>query len=195
MLYFDDAGIHIDNRLPTKISFNILYLKQKLTLIYFKSFYPLLSTSGEDSRLDLNIIAMNLRLLDYYFPKIITSIVNIALEDGLSELTDILPLIIKENPVDFNLSFGHPFYENKIMDLLASLVLKLNSRHFNFELCYRPYLKIFSTDNQPIYCIVYNPCRFRKFLLDHASIHILEVKEFKNGKRKIDFHFGLAYPY
>lgn len=77
----------------------------------------------EFDRIQSENLKLNLELIDSQLPQILAQIVYYKYKTGTSRLTDLLSFIKTYNPLNFNLSKGHPFYEVKIKSFLTESAL------------------------------------------------------------------------
>lgn len=67
----------------------------------------------------------DLILIDSYLPKIVDQTLLISVRYGINHFSDILYYLVKNNPLNYNQSLGHKFYEHKIKQFLSASVLKV----------------------------------------------------------------------
>lgn len=84
----------------------------------------------KDTGCDLNYIGMtndifegNLLLIDGDLPKICSFMLRYFYRDGVNHVVNSLEKITDENPLNYNLSQGHPFYVYKFKKLLSECAL------------------------------------------------------------------------
>lgn len=79
--------------------------------------------SLEFSHTEREIFGNNLVLIDSLLPNILAQIVLSFYSSNLSKIKDIIEVIEKENPLSFNVSNNHKYYEYKIKKLLSESAL------------------------------------------------------------------------
>lgn len=77
----------------------------------------------EFQKIQSNNLQLNLKLIDSQLPEILAHMVYCKYKTGKSKLTDLLSEINLHNPLGFDLSKGHPFYEYKIKNFLSENAL------------------------------------------------------------------------
>ena len=75
------------------------------------------------SSLENEVFYNNLVLIDSLLPHIVSELVKIFYISNLNTVKDIIDEIIKTNPLNYNLSFSHNFYNYKIKKLLTDIAL------------------------------------------------------------------------
>lgn len=65
----------------------------------------------------------NLILIDSYMPQIVSEILRIAYSTEEMNLSKLVKFITKENPLGFDMSSNHPYYEHKVKQLLVDIAL------------------------------------------------------------------------
>jgi len=75
-------------------------------------------------KIQSDILQLNLQLIDNDLPKILSELLLIKYSTiGNSSLSEALKLIKEKNPLNFDLSQGHPFYEYKLKKFLTDSAL------------------------------------------------------------------------
>lgn len=74
------------------------------------------------------MLFLNIQLLDSELPRIIAALAILKYKYSRSNMSDLLVLIEKENPIEYNLKYGHIFYKEKVARLLHNLVSGMNSK-------------------------------------------------------------------
>jgi len=72
---------------------------------------------------------LNLELIDSKLPEIIAFAVLEKYKNRISKITDVIDNLNKKNPVGYNLSLGHNFYEYRIINFLVEAALGMTSAY------------------------------------------------------------------
>jgi len=75
------------------------------------------------NKIQSDILNLNLRLIDSQLPEILAYLVYCKYKTGKSKLSELLKEINIQNPLNFDTSEGHPFYEYKIKNFLTDSAL------------------------------------------------------------------------
>jgi len=93
------------------ITNRIKYLKEKGIELIF-------------SKIESSNFQTNLELIDSQLPQIIAYMLLYRYtENKVSRINALTTLLHDKNPIDYNLKYGHPFYEYKIKNLLTDMAL------------------------------------------------------------------------
>lgn len=71
---------------------------------------------------------LNLQAIDSYLPEIIAHIVLDKYTSRITKMTDIIEKIRMDNPMNYDLSKGHKFYEYKLVNFLVEAALGMTSK-------------------------------------------------------------------
>lgn len=74
------------------------------------------------------IFKLNLQIIDSDLPKIIAHVVLSKFRDGIIKITDVIANLKKKNPMKYDLSMGHRFYEYRIINFLVESALGMTSK-------------------------------------------------------------------
>lgn len=113
-LQFNVAKFNADTLVKSKISTRLNALENSGFQI---EFYKIQSEN----------LQQNLELIDSKLPDILAFMVWQKYKEGISNIADLLNLLNKNNPLNFNLSKGHPFYEYKIKTFLVDSALGMTA--------------------------------------------------------------------
>lgn len=172
-LLFDDRGIH-EVSSPTIPSGYVCFKNGSiLTPTNF------IFEKRVDSNVDISFLKIesdasqiNLSIIDSDLPEILSALLLIVHDANTAmNLSDVLNILITANPLEYNLSYGHPMYEYKIRHLLSCLTYNL----LTTELWNSPSLRITGAvieqeNGSKICCHIYNPNKFIVYLVDHIII-------------------------
>ena len=82
-----------------------------------------LKCSIEFDSIQSRTLYLNLTLIDSQLPKILASMIFTKFHTGESNLKCLVQELVNNNPLNFDLSLGHPFYEYKIKNFLTDNAL------------------------------------------------------------------------
>ena len=144
---------------------------------------------------------LNLQLLDGDLPKILSHLLILKYKFGKSKTSDLLKLIEKENPLNYNLSKGHPFYKYKLTSLLYDYALGMTP-----EIVWKGQYNanggiIIVKDNSDVVCYhIYDKNLFQEYLINHTKFEQASTgedednpgnKRTKKGTKK--YYYGWVY--
>ncbi|AWV97945.1 HpaII family restriction endonuclease [Arcticibacterium luteifluviistationis] len=105
---------------------------------------------------------LNLKMIDSDLPKIISFIVFDKLTKNLSDIPSIIENLNTRNPIGYNLSLGHKFYNHKLINFLMELALGITTKNMwsaNYQVI--GYTITSKTNNHILYD---NETSFHKFI-------------------------------
>lgn len=117
------------------------------------------------------VFKLNLQVIDSNMPLIVSSMLLNYYKGNASSLIDLLQIVEKENPCNFNLDHNHTFYEYKIKNLLTDIALgmtpaKVWQGYYDATGCY-----IVVKENGEILCYhIYNRNEFEDYLLKNTKL-------------------------
>ena len=169
-ILFDDGDIqevenaHFSNTLPT---FNKLFSEP----VYF-----IFNTRGADKlvfdRVESDIFKRNLILIDSCLPILLSEVVleQYRSASGFS-LSELILELTKNNPLNFNLSYGHPFYRFKIMNFLCAILYGMEvDRLWDGEYAHVAGFNLISNKGDMTCCYVYNLYHFQCHLITRTKL-------------------------
>lgn len=71
---------------------------------------------------------LNLEIIDSDLPEIIAEIVLSKYRDKITKITDVITFLRKKNPMNYDLSEGHKFYEYRLVNFLIEAALGMTSK-------------------------------------------------------------------
>ncbi|PNW27210.1 HpaII family restriction endonuclease [Formosa algae] len=77
---------------------------------------------------DDDTFKLNLQVIDSDLPKIIAHIVKDKYVNSVVKITDVIEKIRKDNPMNYDLSQGHKFYEYRLVNFLVEAALGMTSK-------------------------------------------------------------------
>lgn len=199
----------------TNLIYQILHQKNKKLVLdtfnketYIKSKITKRLSLLEESGFKLNFqkvesdnFMLNLQLLDGDLPKILSHLLILKYKYKKSKTSELLKLIEKENPLNYDLSKGHPFYRYKITSLLYDYALGMTP-----EIVWKGQYNanggiIIVKDNSEVVCYhIYDKNHFQDYLINHTKFEQASTgedeenpgnKRTKKGTKK--YYYGWAY--
>ncbi len=73
--------------------------------------------------MECDVFKLNLQVIDSKLPEIISHLLVYYFKGKNSSITELLRILNRENPCQFNLDYNHSFYEYKIKKLLSDIAL------------------------------------------------------------------------
>lgn len=122
------------------------------------------------SGIENEIFKLNLQMVDSNMPIIVANMLLNYYVGNAKNLVDLLKIVKKENPCNFNLDYNHAFYEYKIKSLLTDIVLGMTTAtiwqgHHDATGGY-----IVVKENGDILCYhIYNRNEFEDYLLKNTK--------------------------
>jgi len=75
-----------------------------------------------------NTFKLNLQVIDSDLPKILAHIVKYKYVDRITKFVDIINKITAENPMNYDLSQGHNFYDYRLVNFLVEAAMGMTSK-------------------------------------------------------------------
>lgn len=126
----------------------------------------------------------NLQLLDSGLPKIIAYLVEYMYAgDARTNLVALLEHLKLENPLEFDMSEGHPFYEHKVKRFLVALARGMTASNVwtgEFDRTRGP-IAVETTDNRVLNDF-YDYGEFEEYLLDNTRLEQASTSRYKFGE-------------
>ena len=123
-------------------------------------------------------LQLNLKLIDSQLPEILAHMIYYKYKNGKSKLTDLLQEIKKQNPLGFDVSKGHPFYEYKIKNFLIESALGMTPEAVWTGKYDATGGIIIVKDNGDIVCYhIYNKNEFEDYLINHTKLEQASTSE------------------
>lgn len=196
----DDVEIDVDtfNRLTytsgSKIKQRILELE---TLNYNFDFLKVESL----------VLELNLKLIDGDLPKILAYMLKYRFSRGKTKIIDLLELLNVENPLNYNLQHGHPFYEYKIIKFLYDAALGMTPEAvWNGDIHANGGIIVVKNNGEVLAYHTYYKHKFEEYLLNNTMLEQPSTSEDENNpgypetkenyphKKNIkDFKYGWLY--
>lgn len=168
----ESVDIHEINRIntPPKIGSRIQELTSKGFILEF------LGIQSETLKL-------NLQLIDSDLPKILAELLLIKYStSGLASVLNTLQQLTNNNPLMFNLSLGHPFYEYKVKNFLTDVALGMTpARIWTGQYDATGGMIIVREDGELVCYHIYNRNEFQDYLLNNTHFEQASTSRYNFG--------------
>jgi hypothetical protein len=129
-----------------------------------------------------NTFYNNLQLIDSKLPEIISYLIIYSKIYQTNKIIDLIEIIKKVNPINYNLEMEHPYYESKIQNFLLDCAVGMNPNEiwkgFNQE---TNGLILFNSKEFLENIFIYNKVEFQKYLLNNTRLEQTSTSEDKNN--------------
>jgi type II restriction enzyme len=159
--FISDDEIDYINNISTrsKIRDRLKYIKEE------KGYNLKLVEAGSE------IFNLNMKLIDSNLPIIVSKILDYYFSIGINKTVDLVDKLTEENPCNFNLNFGHSFYNYKIKAFLTDIALGLQPSTMWSGLYDATGGYIVVKENGDILCYhIYNWNEFQDYLLKNTKL-------------------------
>jgi len=127
-------------------------------------------------------LQLNLTLIDSQLPEILAFLVYSKYKTGKSKLNDLLKEINLVNPLNFDLSKGHPFYEYKIKNFLTENALGMTPESVWTGKYDATGGIIIVKENGDLVCYhIYNKNEFQDYLINNTKLEQASTSEDDNN--------------
>jgi hypothetical protein len=141
------------------------------------------------------IFGNNLILIDSSLPVIISNILLYYYSSDKSKVIDLVDELVGNNPIKYNLEFGHPFYLYKIKKFLVDIALgmmpsKTWTGHFESNGGYL----VVKEDGEILCYHIYNLNNFEDYLLNNTKLDTASSSRHDFGyvyKKEANYYFNL----
>ncbi len=168
-----ELDIKILNEIETspKIANRIKSIKEKKFTLQF-------------SDIQSKTLKLNLQLIDSDLPKILAELLLIKYSNsGTASVFGTLQFLIDCNPLNYNLSLGHPFYEYKIKNFLTDAALGMTPASIWKGTYDATGGIIIVKDNGELVCYhIYNRNEFQEYLLKNTRIEQASTSRYGFGE-------------
>jgi hypothetical protein len=124
----------------------------------------------------------NLKLIDGDLPVIISEVLKQHYIYKLSKIKDIVAQLQKDNPLNYDVSYGHAFYEYKIKHFLTDVALGMTpSKKWNGNYDANGGYLIVKEDGNVLCYHIYNKSDFENYLLNNTKIDTASTTRYKFG--------------
>jgi HpaII restriction endonuclease len=145
-------------------------------------------------------LELNLKLIDSQLPEILSFIVFHKYKTSTSKLTDLLTALNQNNPLGFDTSKGHPFYEVKLKNFLTESALGMTPETVWSGVYDATGGIIIVKETGDLVCYhIYNRNEFQNYLMNNTKIEQASTSEDENnpGFAKLlkpkPYKFGWVY--
>ncbi len=172
-LLFDDNGVH--KITPPVKSLNKICLKNGIVLPPIDFYFKLCDSDPKQlsfHKIQPLVCQQNFELIDSQLPQILAAILLITHNANKDlSINELFKILKATNPLNYDLSFGHPMYENKIIHFLESMIYGCTTTQpWNGQYLQTITVVIKENKDNEINCHVYNRYGFIKFLLDNLMV-------------------------
>jgi len=137
-----------------------------------------LNCKVEFHKIQSDNLQLNLTLIDSQLPEILANLIYSKFKNGKSKLTDLLQEIKIQNPLGFDVSKGHPFYEYKIKNFLTESALGMTPETVWTGKYDATGGIIIVKDNGDLVCYhIYNKNEFEDYLVNHTKLEQAATSE------------------
>lgn len=145
-------------------------------------------------------LQLNLKLIDSQLPEILAYMVYCKYKTGKSKLTELLTEINLQNPIGFDVSKGHPFYEYKIKNFLTENALGMTPENVWTGKYDATGGIIVVKENGDLVCYhIYNKNEFQDYLINNTKFEQASTSEdynnpgFAKTLKTKPYKFGWVY--
>jgi type II restriction enzyme len=128
-------------------------------------------------------LQLNLQLIDTDLPKILSELLLLRYStSGNSMLSTALQLLTNKNPLNFDLSQGHPFYEYKLKNYLTNSALGMTpSTIWTGQYDATGGIIIVKEDGELVCYHIYNRNNFQNYLLNNTKLEQASSDRYEYG--------------
>lgn len=145
-------------------------------------------------------LQLNLELIDSRLPEIFAFMLWHKYRDGISNVAELLTFVNQYNPLGFNLSKGHPFYEYKVKTLLVDSALGMTPETVWTGKYDATGGIIIVKETGDLVCYhIYNRNEFENYLLNNTKLEQASTSEdvtnpgFASSIKPKPYKFGWVY--
>ncbi|MEZ4909983.1 MAG: HpaII family restriction endonuclease [Saprospiraceae bacterium] len=147
-------------------------------------------------------LKLNLQLIDSDLPKILAELLLIKYSNsGTATIFNTLQQVVNKNPLQYDLSLGHPFYQYKIKNFLTDMALGMTPSAIwkgNYDATGGI---IIVKENGEIVCYyIYNRNEFQEYLLRNTRIEQASTSRYnfgnlyeENGKKYLKLNLQIRF--
>jgi type II restriction enzyme len=142
--------------------------------------------------IESKILKLNLQLIDSDLPQILGHMLLFKYTKSVNGLTQLLEELKQQNPLAFDLTHGHPFYEYKVKSFLTDSALGMTPATIwkgNYDATGGI---IIVKENGDVVCYhIYNRNEFQNYLLKNTKLDQASMNRYKFGEvyEENNFHF------
>lgn len=135
------------------------------------------------SRMDRHNFYLNLILIDSLMPELLSEYLIIYYSGGGSRIEDLTKSIRSNNPFDFDIQFGHPFYEYRIKKFLTDTALGMTPSALWKGIFDATGGYIIVKEDGDVLCYhLYNMNEFQDYLFKNTKLETASSNRHKFGK-------------
>ncbi|MBN8672390.1 MAG: HpaII family restriction endonuclease [Chitinophagales bacterium] len=146
-------------------------------------------------------LKLNLQLIDSHLPSILGNLLLYKYSEQKSNLRELLNIINDKNPLNFDLSLGHPFYEYKIKNFLTDSALGMTPATLWTGKYDANGGIIIVKENGDVVCYhIYNRNEFQDYLINNTRLEQASTSRYEfgdvycqNGKRFIKLNLQVRF--
>jgi len=139
--------------------------------------YPVIFDSIQSQNLELN-----LTMVDSKLPSILSYILYYKFRYSISNVIDLITKLNEENPLDYNMSLGHPFYEFKIKNLLSDYALGMTPESvWTGQYDATGGIIIVKSDGDVLCYHICDKNKFQDYLINHTKLEQASTSENKEN--------------
>jgi type II restriction enzyme len=145
-------------------------------------------------------LQLNLKLIDSQLPEILAHLVYIKYKTGKSKLIELLKEINIANPLGFDISKGHPFYEYKVKNFLTENALGMTPETvWTGKYDATGGIIIVKEDGDLVCYHIYNKNEFQEYLINNTKLEQASTSEDDNNpgfpvkQNSKPYKFGWVY--
>lgn len=175
-----DLGKKIDPEFNIDLFNKKTYVKSKIKtrIIELKK----LGYSFNFKKTQSHILELNLKLIDADLPKILAYMLIYKFIYNKAKLLDLLDLLEEKNPLNYNLSHGHPFYKYKITKFLYDIALGMTPETiWSGEIHANGGVIIVKNDGEILAYHTYYKNKFEDYLLKNTKLEQAATSEDENN--------------
>lgn len=117
------------------------------------------------------ILDLNLRLIDGDLPEILAYMLKVRYLTGKSKLLELIDELEKYNPLNYDLSFNHPFYRYKIVKFLYDAALGMTAKKvWDGEIQANGGVIVVKKDGDVLAYHTYHKSKFEDYLLNNTYL-------------------------
>jgi hypothetical protein len=125
-------------------------------------------------------LRLNLEIIDTQLPEIVAYLLLYKFKTGVSYLADLIEVLNQNNPLNFNLSRGHPFYDVKVRALLTESALGMTPQAVWTGIYEATGGIILVKDTGDLVCYhIYDRNDFQEYLVNHTKLDQASTSENK----------------
>jgi len=136
------------------------------------------------SHIQSSTLELNLRLIDSDLPELLAEMLLLKYStSGLSLFKETVQHLIKANPLNFDLSQGHPFYEYKLKNFLTDSALGMTpATKWEGKYDATGGIIVVKQDGEIVCYHICNRNEFQKYLLNNTKFEQASTSRYKFGK-------------